>query len=60
MKHPIEIYRSADGQAQVEVRFGQETAWLRLQQNAAERKQPLALIRKTAALPELSATSGRC
>lgn len=28
MKHPIEIYRGADGQAQVEVRFGQETVWL--------------------------------
>ena len=25
---PIQIYRSADGQAQVEVRFGQETVWL--------------------------------
>ena len=25
---PIEIYRSADGQAQVEVRFEQETVWL--------------------------------
>lgn len=28
MKHPIEIYQGADGQAQVEVRFGQETVWL--------------------------------
>lgn len=34
MQHPIEIYRSADGQAQVEVRFGQETVWLSLQQMA--------------------------
>ncbi|MDO4794591.1 MAG: virulence protein RhuM/Fic/DOC family protein [Brachymonas sp.] len=34
MKHPIEIYRGADGQAQVEVRFGQETVWLSLQQMA--------------------------
>ena len=25
---PIQIYRSADGQAQVEVRFDQETIWL--------------------------------
>lgn len=28
MTTPIEIYRSADGQAQVEVRFEQETVWL--------------------------------
>lgn len=34
MQHSIEIYRSADGQAQVEVRFGQETVWLSLQQMA--------------------------
>lgn len=31
---PIEIYRSADGQAQVEVRFSDETVWLSLQQMA--------------------------
>lgn len=34
MKHPIEIYRSADGQTQVAVRFEQETVWLNLQQMA--------------------------
>ena len=28
MKQPIEIYQSQDGQAQVEVRFEQETVWL--------------------------------
>lgn len=31
---PIEIYRSADGHAQVEVRFDQDTVWLSLQQMA--------------------------
>ena len=34
MNNPIEIYQSADGQAQVEVRFGEETVWLSLQQMA--------------------------
>jgi hypothetical protein len=28
MNNPIEIYQTADGQTQVEVRFGQETVWL--------------------------------
>ncbi len=27
MNNPIEMHRSADGQAQVEVRLGQETVW---------------------------------
>lgn len=58
MKHPIEIYQGADGQAQVEVGFEQETVRLSLQQMAAEQKQLLALIRKTAALPELTSASG--
>ncbi|STZ51684.1 virulence RhuM family protein [Neisseria dentiae] len=28
MNNPIEIYQTADGQTQVEVRFGQQTVWL--------------------------------
>lgn len=35
MQNPIEIYQTQDGQAQVEVRFENETVWLSLSQIAA-------------------------
>lgn len=34
MTNPIEIYQSATGETQVEVRFDDDTVWLSLQQMA--------------------------